>query len=239
MTDEPVQRAVDLLTTRHLKKGAVSYTGGGSGVLPCYVGTVVLALIKMGAIDTELVQSSIQWLVDHQRFDTKTSRAGGEQSWPYRAPRNYGCWETVSCYHGVAATFRAFAAIPAENRSADVRLRLEQAIDYLRPRRLYKKSTADKPLFRHMKQFFLVGDYRFDLLDMLAGIADADPSLSAETWVAEAVGDMRAATVDGRVILIKNYGRKLLDPIPLEPLGEPSRFLTYEWLQTQSLLGLA
>ncbi|MCP4225863.1 MAG: hypothetical protein GY773_21210 [Actinomycetia bacterium] len=238
VNDEPVRRTVDYLTDNHLNKGAASYTSGGSGVLPCYLGTVALALIKMGAFDSELVQSSIQWLVNHQRFDTRSNKAGGEHPWPYKAPDNYGCWESVSCYHGVAAAFRAFAAIAPEKRSTDVQVRLEQAIEYLRPRRLYKKTTTDRPLFRHMKQLFLVGDYRFDLLDMLSGIADADPNLVDEDWVAEAVDDMNTLTVDGRVILAKNYGRKLIDPIPLEPVGEPSRFLTYQWVQTRRLLGL-
>lgn len=238
VNDEPVRRVVDYLTANHLNKGAVSYTSGGSGVLPCYVGTVALALIKMGGLDTELVDSSIQWLVDHQRFDARTSRAGGDQPWPYKAPQTYGCWETVSCYHGVAAAFRAFAAIPPGVRSTDVQARLDEAIEYLRPRRLYKKTSTDRPLFRHLKQSFLVGDYRFDLLDMLSGIADAEPTLVNEDWVAEAIDDMNALAVDGRVILAKNYGRKLIDPIPLEPVGEPSRFLTYQWIQTQRLLGL-
>lgn len=89
-----------------------------------------------------------------------------------------------------------------------------------------------------MKQPFLVGDYRFDLLDMLSGIADADPDLVHEDWVAEAVADMNALAVDRRVVLAKNYGRKLIDPIPLEPVGEPSRFLTYQWIKAQTLLGL-
>ena len=239
INDEPVQRTVDHLTHRHLSKGAVSYTGGGSGILPCYVGTVTLALIKMGALDTDLAQLSIQWLVDHQRFDTRTSKAGGNRPWPYRAPANYGCWESVSCYHGVAAAFRAFAAIPSSQRSTEVQVGLDQAINYLRPRRLYKKSDTDQPLFRHMKQPFLVGDYRFGLLDMLSGIADADPALVHEDWVAEALHDMAELAVDGKVVLAKNYGRKLIDPIPLEPVGQPSRFLTYQWLGTQKVLGIA
>lgn len=145
----------------------------------------------------------------------------------------------MSCYHGVAAAFRAFAAIPPGQRSAAVRVRLGQAIDYLRPRRLYKKSRIDQTLFRHMKQPFLVGDYRFHLLDMLSGIAEADPALVHEGWVAEAIADMNELAIDGKVVLAKNYGRKLMDPVPFEPVGEPSRFLTYEWIRTRRLLGLA
>ena len=89
-----------------------------------------------------------------------------------------------------------------------------------------------------MTEPFLVGDYRFGLLDMLTGIAEADPGLGAEDWVAEAARDMDGLTVDGKVVLAKNYGRKLIDPIPLEKVGEPSRLLTYQWLLTRRLLGL-
>lgn len=229
MADEPVARTVDYLTRNHAGKGALSYTTGGSGVLPCYVGVVTTALIKMGALAGELAQSSIRWLVDHQRFDHKATRAGGESTWPYKAPQNYGCWESVSCFHGVAGAFRALAAIPPERRSTIVRTRLGEAIDYLRIHRLYQRSTDRRPLVRHLTQFFLAGDYRSDLLDLLQGVADADPALIQEEWVSAAVDDMAGFAPDGRVRLVKNYGRRLIDPVPLEPLGKPSRFLTYQW----------
>lgn len=234
ITDEPVARAVDHLSDHHLDKGALSYTTGGSGILPCYIGVVATALIGMGAWETDVVQSSIEWLINHQRFDHKETRAGGPESWPYRAPVNYGCWESVSCYHGVAGAFRAFAAIPAEHRTPAVAERLEQALEYLRIHRLYKRSRGSKPLFRHMTEFFLVGDYRSDLLDMLQGIADADPALIDEEWVLEASEDMEALADEGKVTLVKNYGRRLIDPIPLEPVDAPSRFLTYQWLRIRS-----
>jgi hypothetical protein len=235
VTDEPVAHTVDYLTENHLGKGALSYTSGGSGVLPCYLGVVTTALIEMGALDSELVQSSIAWLVDHQRFDHKATRAGGSETWPYKAPDNYGCWDTVSCFHGVAGAFRAFASIPPDRRSAEVRQRLAEAVEYLRIHRGYKKSSSDRSLFRHMTQFFLVGDYRSDLLDILQGIADGDPTLVRESWVQTALEDMNHLTSQGRVTLVKNYGRKLIDPIPFEAVGAPSRFLTYQWLHIRKI----
>jgi hypothetical protein len=234
--DEPVARTVAHLTERYCRAGALSYTTSGSGVLPCYMGVAVEALVKMGGLDTDLAQMSIRWLVDHQRFDHKTARAGGESHWPYRAPRTYGCWDTVSCFHGVAAAFRAFAAIPAERRSEDVRRRIREAVDYLRIHRLYKKSSEERPLFRHMTEFFLVGDYRSDLLDLLQGVADADPDLGGEDWVRRAVQEMDQLAPDGRVPLVKNYAKKLIDPIPFEPVGGSSRFLTYQWLRVRASL---
>ena len=85
-------------------------------------------------------------------------------------------------------------------------------------------------MFRHLTQFFLVGDYRSDLLDMLQGLADADPSLIGEKWVRSAYDDMADLAPGGQVTLVKNYGKRLIDPIPFEPIGAPSRFLTHQWL---------
>ena len=156
--DEPVARAIEYLNQRHRTAGAISCTTGGSGVLPCYLGVVTTAPIKMGALDTEIVRSSIRWLTGHQRFDHKATRAGGDEHWPYKAPGNYGCWQSVSCYHGAAGAFRAFAAIPSERRTPQMRQRLDEAIEYLRIHRLYKTSKTGRPLFRHMTQPFLIGD---------------------------------------------------------------------------------
>jgi hypothetical protein len=236
VTDEPARGALEYLSGRHLFDGVITYTGGGSGVLPCYLGVVTTALIKMGAADSEIVAAAIEWLVDHQRFDDKQQTAGGTKTWPLRAPQNFGCWDSVSCYHGVAGAFRAFAALPVSHRSHAVADRLDEAIAYLRARRLYKRSGNDTPLFRHMTQFFLIGDYRYDLIDMLAGVADADPALINEDWVSQAVEIVDNLTNNGRVTLVKNYGRHLIDPIPLEPIGEPSRFLTHRWQYVAQIL---
>jgi hypothetical protein len=236
--DEPVARALRFLMANHLH-GALSYSRGGSGVLPCYVGVTVATLIRLGALETDLVQWSLRWLVDHQRFDHKSTRAGGGGLWPYRAPANFGCWESVSCYHGVAASFRAFAAVPPPHRSIAIWQRLDEAINYLEIHRLYKKSSSDRPLFRSMTQLSLIADYRSDLLDMLTAVADADPGLISRDWVEEAVTEMDALTTGGKVTLAKNYGKKLIEVVPFEPVGEPSRFLTMEWLRTKRAFAAA
>jgi hypothetical protein len=222
ISDDPVSRAIECLENHHHHE-ALSYSGGPSGVLSCYLGVTTEALIPLGALESPVVQDSLSWLVDHQRFDHGPVRAGGTSEWPYRAPINFGCWKSVSCYHGVAGAFRAMAAVPASERTPQIEQRLGEAIEYLRIHHLYKKSTSDQPLFRHMTQFALVADYRSDLLDVLGGIADADPSLAGEPWVDAAIEDMNDLTVDGRVSLMKNYGKTIMDPIPLEPVGR-SRF---------------
>jgi len=91
--DEPVRRAVEFVCQRHLVRGAFSYTRGGSGVLPCYVGVFTRALLRLTGHEHPAVSSSIDWILDHQRFDHKESRAGGEARWPYKAVDNHGgCW---------------------------------------------------------------------------------------------------------------------------------------------------
>ncbi len=88
-----------------------------------------------------------------------------------------------------------------------------------------------------MIQPFLIGDYRSGLLDMLQGIADTDPALIRQEWVQAAADDMRQLAPRGRVTLARNYGKRLIDPVPFEPLGEPSRFLTYQWTLIQRTFG--
>lgn len=240
--DEPVGRALGALGAHHQPRkhpGLVSYLSGGSGVLPCYLGLVTRSLIALGALEHPLVQGSLRWLVEHQRFDHKAARAGGGATWPYAAPGSFGCWESVSCYHGVVAALRAFAAVPLERRSPALRERLRQAIEYLRVHRVYQKSAQEKPLFRHLTQFFLVGEYRSDLIDVLEGLAGADPTLGAEPWIRQAVDAVEALTVQGRVPQRKSYARRVADPLGFEPMGEPSRFLTLQWIRVKRRFGLA
>ncbi len=60
-------------------------------------------------------------------------------------------------------------------------------------------------------------------------------ALSDEPWVREAVETVDGLAVEGKIILSKNYPTKLLDPLPFESVGEPSRFLTYQWLRAKRL----
>ena len=129
--------------------------------------------------------------------------------------------------------------VPAGQRTPQLSRRLDEALGYLRIHRLYRASGTGRPLFRHLTQPFLVGGYRSGLLDMLQGIADADPALIREDWVQAAVDDMRQLAPDGRVVRARNYGRKLIDPVPFEPLGEPSRFLTWQWTLIQRTFSAA
>jgi hypothetical protein len=236
--DAPVAKALAYLWGRHAEKGAFSHNTGGSGILPCYLGLLVRSCIRMGGLDFPGVGASLKWIVDHQRFDHKHTRAGGNRKWPFRAVVNYRCWASVSCYHGVAASFLALAAVPKERRSAEMQARLRGALAYLKIHRVFKKSNEDKPLFRSMTQFFLWGDHRVHLIDVLEGIADADPTLGCMEWVREAIEVVEELAESGKIRLLGNARNLLVHPLAFERIGEPSRFLTYQWLLVKQKFGL-
>ncbi len=87
-----------------------------------------------------------------------------------------------------------------------------------------------------MTRFFFAGDYRSHLIDILEGVADADPALGKEQWVRDTVDTVDKLTEEGRVPLLNNYARSLIEPLPFEPMGEPSRFLTLQWLLAKQKL---
>ncbi len=237
--DEPVRKALTWIEEKYTSSGAYSYNRGGSGVLPCYVGKVARNVAVLAGFEHPSFQSAVEWLVDHQRFDHKETKAGGEKKWPFKSVENYGgCWRSVSCYHGVVAALRAFAAIPKQHRSKTIQKRIQSALRYLEIHRLYKQSSSDKQLFKHLTQFFLWGDYRHHLIDILETIAHIDPSLIKLDWIRHAVDVVDAHTIDGRVPLVKNYASRLVDPDTFESRGMPSRFLSLQWLQIKRCFNL-
>lgn len=238
VSDAPVANALAYLCGRHAEKGAFSHNRGGSGILPCYLGLLIRSSIRMGGLNIPGVEASLKWIVDHQRFDHKRTRAGGNRKWPFRAVVNYRCWESVSCYHGVAASFLALAAVPKERRSTEMEARLRGAFAYLKIHRVFKKSNSETPLFRSMKQFFLWGDHRVHIIDVLEGIADADPTLGGMEWVREAIEVVDDLAESGKIKLSGNARNFLLHPLAFERVGEPSRFLTYQWLRVKQKFGL-
>jgi len=234
--DDPVDRALAYVKEHCTFQGAYSWVKGGSGVLPCYVGLFARTLIRLAG--AEAAASNLSWICDHQRFDHRGTRGGGAKKWPYRAVESYGgCWRSVSCYHGVVAALSALAAVPPEARSETIRVRISQAVEYLRVHRVCRKGGADKLLFRHLTQYFLVGGHRLHLIDVLEALSMADPSLGEADWVAEAMQAVESTLLDGKVPLVKNYPSKLIDPVPLETVGEPCGFLTVQWLLVKQRFG--
>jgi len=105
----------------------------------------------------------------------------------------------------------------------------------LRPRVAPAMKSEPDPmeLNRYMTQPFLIGDYRFSLLDMLSGTADAEPELVHQDWVAsirpryERTGYRRTGSASPRTTIVRRATTK--GQIRVEPAtrfsssGAPSR----------------
>lgn len=81
--------------------------------------------------------------------------------------------------------------------------------------------------------------------DVLGWLASADhpasrylAALHLSTSPPAAVDDVDALCLDGKVTLVKKTAKQLMDPVPLEPIGEPSRLLTLQWLRVKRAFGL-
>ena len=232
--DDCVRRAVEYIAGNYAYNDIFTFRAKGSGVLPCYVGMYARIIATVAGTDHPHFNKAIEWILEYQRFDHKEVRAGGRGQWPFRSVESYGgCWRSVSCYHGVVATLRALSSIPERKRSVAVNTQLEAALNYLRIHRVYKKSSEDKPLFRHFSRYFLYGKYRLNLIDVLEGISEADPGAGAEDWVRDVIETVDRSTVGGKVISAASYPTDIIDPLPFEKAGKPSRFLTYQWLITK------
>ncbi len=230
--DEPVARALDWVLQEHGRRGPPSYLKGASGILPCYVGKVGRAIFRLAGPDAPLVREAIEWVVAHQRFDHRERRAGGDVPWPIKSPGNTGCWDSISCYHGVVGALGVLATVLAEVRSDSVQARVDQALDYLRRVRGYRRSNG-KPITRFLTKLYIVGDYRSHVLEVLEVLADLDPTLSGEDWVADMAAWVESRAVEGRLPQDTEYGKKLAEPLGLEEVGAPSRFLTLQWERTK------
>ena len=241
LTDQDIniQKTLAYINQNYLHDGVYTYRGKGSGVLPCYVGLFTRLIANVAGTQHQLFQSGIRWILDYQRFDHKTTRGGGNDQWPYKAVESYGgCWRSVSCYHGVVAALRALSVIAPENRTEEVVERIKSVIEYLRIHRVYKKSSEDRPLFRYSTRLFLFGGWRLNLLDILEGIAEADPSLINEDWVRDAVETVEKTKKEDKIVSAASYPTGLIDPDPLEKSGAPSRFLTHQWLKVTQKFAL-
>ena len=234
IADGCVQRSVNHIVRARLFQGVFTVRGRGSGVLPCYVGMLARAVFDLAGPGHPLFQDAVKWILEYQRFDHKKTRGGGAGQWPYKSGVNYGgCFSSVSCFHGVGPTLRTLSAVPPGERSDEITTALEAAIEYLRIHRVYKKSALDKPMFRYSTNLYLFGAYRSNLLDVLEGLAEARPELGSEDWVSEAVNTVRGLSEDGKLVAAESYRTELVDPLPLEEPGKPSRFLTYQWLKVR------
>ncbi len=232
-SDEPVRKAIEYIKNNHTLDGVISWNSGGSGILPCYAGVTASHIAKMSCGKNDLVNRVAEWIVNYQRFDHKEDRAGGDENWSFHGPSNFGCWQSVSCYHGVVASLALLSSIPLDFRTSEIKSRIKDALRYLEIHKVFRKTTTGEPMFRHLTNFFIFGQWRMNLLDIVEIILDAEPEIAGDQWIQDAIYEIDRHTVEGRILHKTDYRTFLDDPIELEPMGVPSFFLTLQWMKIQ------
>lgn len=188
---------------------------GGAGSEVCFTGNAVRTAHALGFGDDPRVATAIDWLIASQKSD------GGWHCFPSEVGTLDG-WEAMA----------AFAALPAARRSAAMRRAIERgAAFYLDRHLLTEGPTAYAPWTRlhypvHYYYDYLVG------LEFLTGLGYGDdprlgPVLDRLESARDGEGRWRLDALHPDIGPAADYAlRTPYYPVALEPMGEPSRWIT-------------
>jgi len=176
--DERIKKACEFILAHSFDRSGHGFSVHGSSkeqggrhseVIPCLTGNMVFSLIKLGFIDDERVQKSIDWICNYQRCDDGV--AGVPKTWPY--DRFLGCWGKHTCLMGVAKALKALAVVPMEFRSEKVNFKIQELTEFMLIHHIYKKSHdlehVSKPGWL---KFGFPLMYQSDALEMLEILTD-------------------------------------------------------------------
>jgi hypothetical protein len=143
--NEKVKKACEFIlkNSQDIESGGFSQsfsttTGGGrhSEVIPCLTGNMVWSLIRLGYLEDPRLQQGINWITKYQRFDDMIEEP--PSGWPY--DRYEICWGRHTCHMGVVKTLKALSEIPENERSSDMKMTIENGVEYLLIHHIYKRS---------------------------------------------------------------------------------------------------
>ncbi len=143
--DKRIRKAVEFILENSQGRQSFGFsmnrsikTGGGRNreVLPCLTGNMVWSMIKFGYLTDHRIKKAIEWIVKYQRFDDGTEDIPKGYPWDQHEP----CWGRHSCHMGVVKTLKALAEIPVNERSADVKKKISDGVEYLMAHNIYKRS---------------------------------------------------------------------------------------------------
>jgi len=201
-------------------------TGGGrsSGVIPCLTGNLVYSLIKLGYLEDERVQNSINWITTYQRFDDGIKNT--PKDWPYE--KLVVCWGKHSCHMGVVKALKALAEIPVNQRNKVVKNTIEEGVEYLLKHHIYKRShdlsRVSKPGWLRLG-FPLM--YQTDILEILGILTRLDYH---DKRMQEAVDQLISKQdYQGKWKLDSTFNGRFQTNI--EQKGKPSKWITLNALK--------
>lgn len=206
--------------------GSSAKTGSGlaSGVIPCLTGNMVFSLIRLGYSGDARLQSAMEWILTYQRADDNTDSppAGGIYD------RFEGCFGKHTCFMAAAKTLKALAALPPDQRTPEIRSKMDELADFFLIHHIYKKSHHLEEVAKPgWLKFGFPLMYQTDVLEILALFADIK---MYDSRLSEALGVVRAKqTVSGRWNLENTFNGKTT--VNIEKKGAPSKWITLRALR--------
>lgn len=189
---------------------------GGVGSEVCFTGNAVRTAHALGFGDDRRVALATDWLVSSQKDD------GGWHCDPQSATGTLDGWEAMA----------AFAAIPPERHTAGVRRAVERGAEFYLGRGLLTEGPS---LYEPWTRLHYPVHYYYDYLvglEFLAALGYADdprlrPALDRLEGSRDAHGRWRLEALHPDFGPGADYSvRTPYYPVALEPLGEPSRWIT-------------
>jgi hypothetical protein len=195
----------NLLTHGQHHNGGFTYDGTPGRVLLCTTGNAIRTLLHFGYRSDPRLEFALEYLVAR-------STAPGDLTCPYA--------DGAECQWGIAKALAAFAALPADDRSADrtraVEMLADAVLDYA-----FDFEGRDA----RWLNFGFPLDYQSDLVELCDVLArlhyGPDPRL-------ERLLDVVLAAQTGAGRWIKRYGTRALQ---VETRGQPSRWITIRALR--------
>lgn len=216
------------------KSGGFAYQGskkgGGyhSGVIPCLTGNMIWSLIRFGYLDDPRVKQGIDWITDHTRYDDGVDRK--PRGCPYE--KREACWGKHTCHLTVVKALKAFAEIPEEKRSTEVKRVIKQGAEYLLRHHLFKRShNLDRVAQPKWTKLGFPWMWDTDVLEMLLilmrlGYRDDRMREALDLVISK-------QDANGRWILEHTYNGRF--QVNIERKGKPSKWITLNALRVLKL----
>lgn len=212
-SDKRIANAVEFwFNLHHAKDGGYSPDVRGLRGHLCTTGNMVRSLIRMGYLNDERVQSAIRWLVQQQLRD------GGWDCFG-RSSGTLDAWEAMS----------AFAEIPAQRRTSEVREAIRRGAGFFLSRRLLHEGAPARewPKLHYPWHYFydvLVG------LDLMVRLGYGNDSRLYEAMSLLIL----KRRLDGKWVLEGIHGTRRTDkrftpmvPLRIEIPHRPSKMITF------------